>query len=370
MRMSSAFNIGKILGIPLRIHYSWFAIFALVTVSLVYPNWSNHAYWVIGVITSLLFFSSVVAHELAHSLVGRANGIPIRSITLFIFGGIAHMTREAKRPAAEFKMALAGPATSLVLGGLFGLIWFFIRNTGHPVVDMVQWLAFINLALAIFNLIPGFPLDGGRVFRSILWRLSDNYNRSTQIATRVGRGVGYSFIAGGVIIVILNQQFFVQGLWLAFIGWFLENAASGSYRQLKWQNTLKGITASQVMKTVFPVISSDITLSELVRTQVLFSGNTFFVVIDQGQLAGIATLNNLKSVPQQKWGTTQISTIMTTFEKIRLAHPEQDAMSLFEQMNESDINQIPVVSQGRVLGIVTRESLLRILRAHSELKFK
>ncbi len=369
MGMGSAFNIGKIFGIQLRIHYSWFIIFILVTAYLVYPNWSEPSYWIISIIASLLFFSSVVAHELAHSLVGRAQGIPIRSITLFIFGGIAHMTKEATNPGAEFKMAFAGPLASLFIGGLFGLVWVFTRNLNQPVADMMQWLAIINVALAVFNLIPGFPLDGGRVFRSILWRFTANYNRSTQIATRVGRGVGYSFILGGIVIIILTEQF-ISGLWLAFIGWFLENAASSSYRQLQWHNILQGLPASQVMQTSFPIISSSITLSELVRTHVMPSGYTFFIVIDQGKLTGIVTLNNIKSVPQEDWDMTRVSGIMTPLEQLKVAYPEQDVMSLFEQMNTSDINQVPVLSEGKVLGVVTRDSLLRLLRARTELRLR
>jgi len=322
-----------------------------------------------GIITSLLFFSSVVAHELAHSLVGRAHGIPIRSITLFIFGGIAHMTKEATRPAAEFRMALAGPICSLVIGGIFALIWLFTKGISQQVAEMALWLAIINTALAAFNLIPGFPLDGGRVFRSILWRVTENYTRSTRLATRVGRGVGYSFILGGIVIAFLTRQI-ISGIWLAFIGWFLENAASASYRQLQWQNALQGLTASQVMLTSFPVVSPDITLIELVQSHVFPSGYTFFIVVDQGKLSGIVTLHNIKAVAQQKWALTQVNEIMTQANQLRVASSEQDVMSLLEQMSESDINQMPVVSEGRVIGVVSRDNILRFLRAHSELGLK
>ncbi|MBL7125382.1 MAG: site-2 protease family protein, partial [Dehalococcoidales bacterium] len=202
--MGSAFNIGKIFGIQLRLHYSWFIIFILITISMVFPHWLSPLWWVMGIVTSLLLFASIVAHELAHSLVGRVNGIPIRSITLFIFGGVAQMTREAARPGAEFKMAVAGPACSLVIGSSFGLLWFFNRGMIEPIAIMVQWLAYINVALAVFNLIPGFPLDGGRVFRSLLWRVTGDYQRSTRIATQVGRGVGYLFILGGILIAFLR----------------------------------------------------------------------------------------------------------------------------------------------------------------------
>ena len=186
--MGNAFNLGKLFGIQVRLHYSWFIIFMLVTLSLVYPNWSQSLSWVIGIITSLLFFASVLAHELAHSLVGRANGIPIKSITLFIFGGVAQMTREATKASAELKMAAAGPVCSLAIGGLFGLIWLFTKDAVASVAEMAGWLAIINVTLAAFNLIPGFPLDGGRVFRSLMWRFTGNYSAQHELPPGWGRG--------------------------------------------------------------------------------------------------------------------------------------------------------------------------------------
>ncbi len=262
--MSSVFNVGKLFGIQFRLHFSWFIIFILVTVSLVYPNYSQWLYWVIGIIASLLLFVSVVAHELAHSLVGRANGIPINSITLFIFGGVAQMTKEATRPSAELKMAAAGPICSLVIGSLFGLIlWLFGPNVTRPIADMVLWLAVMNGALAAFNLIPGFPLDGGRVLRSLLWRFTGNYSRSTRIATRLGQGIGYLFILVGISIILLsfilhpfNLSWF-DGAWIIFIGWFLESAASASYRQIRWQEALHDFTASQTTAPDRPVVPPD-----------------------------------------------------------------------------------------------------------------
>jgi len=232
--MGKAFNLGKLFGIQFRLHFTWFIIFILVTVLLVYPDYSQWFYWIVGIITSLLFFASVVAHELAHSLVGRANDIPIESITLFIFGGVAQMTREATRPGAELKMAAAGPICSLVIGGLFALIWLFMPNLPQPIGIMILWLAVMNSILAAFNLIPGFPLDGGRVFRSLLWHFTGSYSRSSRIAMRVGQGIGYLFILGGISIIFLHPfgLSWFEGIWIAFIGWFLQSAASASYRQI------------------------------------------------------------------------------------------------------------------------------------------
>ncbi len=265
--MGSTFNLGRLFGIQFRLHFSWFIIFILVTFSLVYPDYSQWRYWVIGVITSLLFFASVVAHELAHSLVGRANGIPIESISLFIFGGVAQMTKEATRPGAELKMAAAGPICSLIIGGLFGLLWLFIPNMAEPVAVMILWLAMMNGVLAGFNLIPGFPLDGGRVFRALLWHFTDNYSRSTRIATRVGQGIGYLFVLGGISIIFLSiflHPFglsWFDGIWIAFIGWFLGSVASASYRQIRWQEALHNFTTSGATTPDCPVVPPDITVN-------------------------------------------------------------------------------------------------------------
>jgi len=371
--MGSGFNLGKVFGIQFRLHYTWFIIFFLVIISLswqvfplYYPGWSQLLYWGIGIVTSLLFFASVLAHELAHSLVGRANGIPIKSITLFIFGGVAQMTKEAAKASAEFKMAAAGPACSLVIGGLFYLLSLLTQNTIEPVAAMAFYLAQINVILAAFNLIPGFPLDGGRVFRSLVWRFTDNYKRSTRIATRLGQGVAFAFIGGGILMMLLLQQW-VGGLWLVFIGWFLYSAASASYRQAQWQEALRGVIASQVMTTYYITVPPNITLTQLVQGYVLPTGQRFFLVADEGGFKGILTLRNIKSVPQSNWDTTQVEKIMVSADQLKVARPEQDALSVVEQMNENDINQVPVVDGGRVIGLITRDNLIRALRTRTEL---
>jgi Zn-dependent protease/CBS domain-containing protein len=367
--MNGAFNLGKVFGIQLRLHYSWFIIFALLTFALVAPYFSSWFWWVMGITTCLLFFGSVIAHELAHSLVGRANGIPIKSITLFIFGGIAQMTKEATRPGAELKMAAAGPACSAVIGGLFMLISHLNPGMPEPVASMVQWLAFMNLALAAFNMIPGFPLDGGRVFRSVLWRFTGDYKRSTRIATQVGQGVGYTFIAGGIVIVFLqpfNLSWF-SGVWIAFIGWFIRNAATSSYRQAQWREDLRRFTAAQVVTTNCPVVPSDVTLNQVIQEYIIPSGCRLFMVADGGRFGGVLSLQNIKSVSQQKWGVTQVKEVMTPIDKLPVAHLGQDALSILEQMDESGTNQVSVVSEGKVVGLIDRDDLIIFLRTRSEL---
>jgi len=372
--MGGGFNLGKIFGIQFRLHYTWFIIFVFLIVSLswqffpvYYPGWSPWIYWVIGVIATILFFTSLVAHELAHSLVGRVNDIPIKSITLFIFGGVAQMTREATKASAELKMAAAGPACSLAIGGMFGLLWMLTRGVIEPIAAMAYWLAQINVILAVFNLIPGFPLDGGRVFRSLMWHFSGNYQRSTRIATRVGQGVGYTFILGGILMMFLLHEW-LGGVWLAFIGWFLQNTASISYRQTQWREALRGFTASQVMTSDYIVVPPNVTVDQLVQRYVLPTGQRFFPVADEGRFMGILTLSNIKSVSQSDWDMTQVEEIMLPVDQLKVASPEQDALSVMEQMGESGINQMPVVNEGRVIGLVTRDNLVRFLRTRAELR--
>jgi Zn-dependent protease/CBS domain-containing protein len=363
------FNLGKIFGIQVRLHYSWFIIFLLVTVTLVAPNWSQWLSWAIGIITSLLFFASVLAHEIAHSLVGRANNVPIKSITLFIFGGMAQMTREASKASAELKMAAAGPACSLAIGGLFGLVWWLARGTAPLIEEMAGWLAIINVALAAFNLIPGFPLDGGRVFRALMWYFTGNYQRSTQTATWMGRGVAYAFIVGGIAIMFLFHEW-LSGLWLAFIGWFLNNAASMSYRQAQWREALHGLTASQMMTTDYITVPPTITINQLVQEYVLPKGLHLFLVTEGERFKGILTLQNIKTVPQSKWDTTQVGKIMVPAGRLKVTSPDQDVLSIVEQMDEKEINQMPVASEGRIIGVVSRDNLLKFLRTRSELGIK
>ncbi|HEY50622.1 MAG TPA: CBS domain-containing protein [Dehalococcoidia bacterium] len=346
----------------------------LITVSLswqyfpyAYPEWSTPIYWLTGIATSLLFFTSVVAHELSHSLVGRANGIPVKSITLFIFGGVAHMTREATRHGAEFKMALAGPLASLVIGGLFFLLHLLLQGISEPVAALAFWLAQINVVLALFNLIPGFPLDGGRVFRSLLWRFSGDYKKATRIAFEVGRGVGYLFVAAGIVLMFLYPGRWFNGLWLAFIGLFLSYVATASYRQAQWQAALQGIRVADVMNTACPVLSPDMTISRVVQEYIFISGYGCFMVTGNGQLRGILTLQNIKSVDRKDWDSTSVGDVMTPSEKLKVVSPDEEVLSVVEQMEEYGMGQMPVLSEGRIIGLITRDDIMRLLYARSRL---
>jgi Zn-dependent protease len=365
--MNGSLRLGKLFGIPLQVSYTWFFIFAMVTLSLAmyyfpanYPRWSPTTYWLVGLATSLLFFGSVVAHELAHSLVARARGIPVRSITLFIFGGVASITREARRPGGELLMALVGPLTSLILAGLFSAIWLLTRGFSQPLAALTRYLGWINLSLAFFNLIPGFPLDGGRVLRSIVWWLTGDIRRATRLASLVGQGVAALFIIVGLGMAVAGR--WANGLWLVFIGWFLENAAVRSYQQLVLRQALKGVTVAEVMSRDCLTVPGEMPLTRLVYDYLLGMGRRCFLVADEGRLQGLLTVHNVRGVPRSRWDEVSVAQTMTPFDALKKAAPQDEALNVLERMDEEDVNQMPVVEGGQLVGLVGRDRLLHLVR--------
>jgi Zn-dependent protease/CBS domain-containing protein len=368
--------IGRAFGISLRLHYSWFIIFALVTWALtasyypsVFPSWSLASRIAAGIITSLLFFGSVLVHELAHSIVSQRQGIPVESITLFVFGGVSQISEEPKQPKDEFRMAIAGPLSSLVIGGILWGIFFGVRNSNSFALQFIAaityWLGYINLALGVFNLIPGFPLDGGRVFRSLWWWRSHNLKSATRIASSIGRAIGFLFIFGGIFLVFTSYWF--NGIWLALIGWFLESAAVGSYRQLLLQEMLKGHVASEVMSRDCVLIPPETNLERLVNENILTSGRRCFPVVSGSHVMGLMTLHNVRTVPRERWGMETVQEVMTPFDKLKWVKPDEDLASVFRILMQNDINQVPVVQDNQIVGMVTRENLLNFVNVRSGL---
>jgi Zn-dependent protease/CBS domain-containing protein len=369
--LGAGIPLGSLRGISIRLHYSWFVVFALVTwvlsanyFPIAYPHWSVTAYVAVGLATSLLFFCSVLAHELAHSLVAQAAGIPVHSITLFILGGIAEITQEPARPSVEFRVALAGPATSLGLGVLFGVIWIVARGVSEPLAAISIWLSGINITLAVFNLIPGFPLDGGRVLRSIVWWRTGNLRSATRTASAIGRGVGYLFIFLGIWRIFGGDW---GGLWMAVIGWFIQSLAAGSYRQVILQDMLQGHRVSEVMMRDCPAVSPQLTLDELVNQYILGSGRRCFPVVQGNSALGLVTLHNVKQVPRELWPTRTLGEVMTPLDKLKLVGPDQDLSTVLELMTTEDVNQLPVVDEGKIVGMVARENLLTFIHTRAEL---
>ncbi len=370
--MANGISFGKAFGIPLRLHYSWFIVFALVTWALTagyfphtHPHWDMTTSILAGVLTSLLFFASVLAHELAHSIVAQTAGIKIHSITLFIFGGVSQMTEEPKRPQVEFRMALAGPATSLVIGGVFLTIYFYLTNIPEFVKAIAFWLGWINLVLAGFNLIPGFPLDGGRVLRSLLWWRSGELLRATRTASNIGRGVGYLFIFVGIGLIFYGS--WINGLWLAFIGWFLENAAATSYRQLALLDMLKGHTVNELMTTDYPTVTPQLSIERLVHEQIFTSGRRCFPVVEGERMLGLVTIHDVKSVPREQWANKTVADVMTPATKLKSVGPDDDLGTVLRILTEHNINQVPVLKNGNLLGMIARDSLLTFISVRGEL---
>jgi Zn-dependent protease/CBS domain-containing protein len=370
--LRGSIQIAKIGGIAINIHVSWILIFILITWTLAgsyfpqnYPNWSLALYWTIGLATSILFFVSVLLHELAHSFVARARGLPVQDITLFIFGGVAQIGEEPETPATEFVMALVGPLSSIVLGAVFGAVWFLASPINEPLAALGAYLAFINVILGVFNMIPGFPLDGGRVLRSILWQATGNLQRATRWASLVGQGVAYLFILAGIWQIFTGD--WVGGLWIAFIGWFLDNAASSSYRQLTVRNLLAGHKVREVMSRECPEVDAGLTLDRLISEHMLPLGTRCFPVIEGGLLRGLLTLHNIRGVPQERWGTTTVEQVMTPLQELKKVGPDVELWTAMQNMTEEGVNQLPVMDDGQLLGMLGRDNIVSFIRIKGEL---
>jgi Zn-dependent protease len=364
-------KLTTIRGIDVGVHYSWFIIFVLITFSLTarfaseHPQWTLAEHYLVGIATSLLFFVSILLHELAHSFVALAKGIPVRSITLFVFGGVAQIGREPDRPMTEFQIAIAGPIASALLAVGFGVIASVSGDQFERLSALAGWLSSINLLLAVFNLVPGFPLDGGRIFRAALWHMTGSLTKATRIAARTGQGVGYALIFLGIWTGFTVNWF--SGLWLAFIGWFLMNAAQESVVQVSVRSALSGLTAEDVMSRDCPAVAGRMSLAELVRDHVLRTGQRCFTVMDGDRLKGLVTLHHIKAAPQERWAQVSVEEAMTPVSQVRVVAPDQPLLEVLRLLESQDINQVPVVKNGSLLGMITRERLLRVLSAHLEL---
>jgi Zn-dependent protease/CBS domain-containing protein len=368
--VESRLRLFEIGGIPIRIHPSWLLVFGLVTWSLAagyfpgeYPGWTRPAYWTIGVVTALAFFASILIHELGHSWVARRNGIPIRSITLFVFGGVARIAREPETPGAEFRIALAGPATSFVLAGLFGGAWLLLRDV--PLLAApAAWLARINSMVAVFNLVPGFPLDGGRLLRAVVWRATGSQPRATRVAALAGQAVAFGLIGWGILAVMGGNL--VGGTWLAFIGWFLQNAAAHSHAEADVRQMLRDVKVAQTMTTDCRRVEGGASLEGVVQ-EVLGAGRRCFAVMEGVRLIGLLTLHEIKAVPQERWGKVTAAEVMTPVEQVVTVAPETDLLTALEKMDDADVAQMPGLAAGELVGMIGREQVLHYVRVRGEL---
>ena len=370
--LRSGIPLGKLFGISIRLHISWFIIFALLTWGLSveyfpqeHPDWTSAQYVILSIITSLLFFSSILLHELAHSIVAQRAGLPIDSIVLFILGGVSQMTDEPKDAGTEFRVAIAGPLTSIAISFFSFVIFLASYNRIEPIAAVTFLLAVINIGLALFNLIPGFPLDGGRVLRSIVWWQTHNVRRATKVASTIGKGVSFLFIVFGIVMVF--SEYWINGVWMIIVGWFLHNAATGSYQQLALKIAIEGHKAEEVMHQGYIAMSPDITIEELVNNYILTTGRRCFPVIQDGHLIGLVTMRNVSSVPRDAWANTTVNTAMTPLGKFKVVKPDDDLFNVMQLMITEDIDQIPVVSDGLVVGVVIRDDIMNFVETRAKL---
>ena len=368
-KMPRGINLGEVFGIPVRLHYTWLPALLLIVIALAqqfhgsYPLWLNVIH---GIAASLLFLASMCARTLAQGSVAINMRMPVKSFIMYVFGGVPRITEHDIRPVPEIVVAITGPISSLVIAGIFYALSYALAGTAsHMPAEFMQWLFFFNIMIALFNLVPAFPLDGGRGLRAILQLAMRDYTRATRVATLIGRVIGFLFIAVGIMAIILPGNWFA-GVATIMFGWFLTDAATTSQRRVLVRDALRGITAHDMMTEDYTPIKQQLTFG-LIREYIINSGQQCFVVIDDGKLQGIVTLGDIQ-IPEKRWETARISDIMTPAERLKTAQPDQPAVDLLEQMDDYDIEQIPVLKDDKVLGMVTRERLLRFLKARAVLK--
>jgi Zn-dependent protease/predicted transcriptional regulator len=381
------FRVGRLFGVEIRIDWSWALIFVLMTWNLSaifsawHPSWSSLEVLAVAVSASLVFFLCILLHELAHSLVAMAYGTRVRSITLLLFGGVSNIEREPRSPGAEFFTAVVGPITSIALGFLFILLSSLLTPLSRvavpeeasavltglgPVGTLLVWLGPINILIGLFNLIPAFPLDGGRILRAALWSISGNLRRATQWAARMGQAIGWLFIIAGIGMSFgARVPFFgtglIGGLWLAFIGWFLNGAAAQTTARLALDDALAGLTVAQLMNMNVTTVPPELTVTALVQDHLVRGADRALPVTRDDELLGLVCVSDVRKVSPDDWSTTPVFQIMRRVDELATATPEQSLAEAFEGMVRNDIDQLPVVSNGRLVGMLRRLDITRWL---------
>jgi len=374
--MHAQIKLGRIAGISIGLHYSWFIIAFLITLSLIghfhaiMPQWSNAVVWSAAIVTAVLFFVALLLHELAHSLLAKAKGLRVRSITLFALGGVSQIEQEAPDAKTEFWIAIAGPLSSLAIGIICLLLarlsgWRTGAEAETPVAAVLLWLGYINFMLAVFNMIPGYPLDGGRVLRAVIWWINHNAVRATELAARVGQIIAFIFIFLGLYRFFVGKN--LGGLWLAFIGWFLLDASRSSSTQVELMEGLRGRKVADIMDRDCPTVESHLSLQDFVHEYLLRSGRRCFVVVQDNRLVGIVTPNEVKHIDPERWPQTSVQSVMRPVAELRTVTPETPVIQALELMSREDLNQLPVVSGGQLQGVFSRSSIMGFLRNRAEL---
>ncbi|MFH0848201.1 MAG: site-2 protease family protein [archaeon] len=365
-------RIARFSGIDIEVHYSWMVVFFLIAVSLAtgamphrYPGLSQAGYWTVGFLASALLFASVLLHEMSHSLVGKKSGLAISKITLFFFGGISEIAEEPKSPGIEFGMAAAGPAMSFLLASLFTVIKTVTNLIPKflEITAIVEYGAQINLLLGVFNLLPAYPMDGGRILKAAIWRLKNDVVVATKVASSIGMGFSYLMIVGGFVGVLFGLW---EGLWYVLIGFFLRSGAQSSLTQTLIGKALVGTTVSSLMTREVVTVNPELTLSEFVEI-VLRHKHGGYPVLEKGTLVGLMTMEDLRRVNREKWSETRVGDVMTPVERLVMVRPDHDASEALVKMARYDIGRLLVMQEGVLLGIVTRSDIMHTIQTKTQL---
>lgn len=372
--MRTHLKLGRVFGIDIGLHYSWFLIALLIVFSLAgyfresNPGWGSGVVWSLAGLTAILFFVSLVLHELSHSLVARSRNLPVRSITLFALGGVAQIERNAINASSEFWMAIVGPITSAVIGAIALLLgraagWTPGVAEPTPLVAMLVWLGYINIALAVFNMIPGYPLDGGRVLRALVWWRTGDASKSTRIAARTGQAVGIIFIAWGIFRFATGAGF--GGLWIALIGWFLIQVAGESYMEAGLRGVLEGIRVGDVMARDCPVVNGFSNVLNFVQEHLLHTERRCFIVEENGEATGLISADDIRRLERARWPYTTLDTIMQPIDQQAAVAPETLLTEAMEMMAQRNTNQLPVISSGHLDGVVSKRQIAHYLQTRA-----
>jgi Zn-dependent protease/predicted transcriptional regulator len=367
-------KLGRIMGIPVRIHYTMWFVFILIAWSLAvgympsqYPGLGVATYWAIGIASAVILFGSVLIHELSHSYIAKKNGLPIGRITLFFFGGVSEMTEEPQDPGLEVRMAAAGPLMSFLIAAVLGFLWYLVGIVKAPVAvtATLGYGALINAVLGVFNLLPAFPLDGGRVLRGSIWKRSKSLVGATRTATRVSEGISLLMMVGGFVAIIFGD--FVNGLWIIFLGWFIRSGAETSLRQTLVGETLSGVTVGDIMTRDVLTVPSNITVQQLVSEYFLVHRHDGYPVVEDGQVLGMVTMHCVRSVPKERRETATVKEAMIPCEQAVTVKPTVSALDALNTMARRNVGRLLVLDGPRLLGIVSRGDLMRTIRMRQEL---
>jgi Zn-dependent protease/CBS domain-containing protein len=363
----TSWRVARIAGIEVRIDRSWTVIALLVTYSLylrfsfLYPSLTTAGAVGVAILGSVLFFASVLVHELAHALVSQARGIPVQDITLFLFGGATRANVESRGPGDEFLIAVVGPLTSALLGAVFAVAEALARGPlGRPIGGLFGYLAWVNLVLAVFNLVPGFPLDGGRLLRSAIWKATGSFGRATRFASATGQAIGWLLVAGGVAWLLAGNL--AGGIWFAFIGWFLVQAARSSYQELQLRHLLRDVRAREVMAGNLLRVAPDLSLQDAVDGWFLRYDHSAFPVEERGRTIGLLTMRGVRRVPSERWPSTRVRDVMVPLGEQVVVSPDERMDQVMGKLEDGGAGRVLVVDDGEVVGIITSSDLARWLQ--------